>query len=471
MLSMPALLRQYFSCEGIMKRTALCGELPSDRQVYGTTFRIAWPSIVESVLVALISAVDTMMVGSIGPEAISAVGITAQPRMILVAVILSLNVGVTAVVARRRGQNDPDGASRCLKQCLLLSAAASLLLCCLGMIFARPLMSFAGAQPEILDDATGYFRIIVFGTFFSNIGLTINAAQRGAGNTRISMTTNLTANVVNVIFNFLLINGIGFFPRMGVYGAGVATAIGNITAMLMAVRSVWKRSSFLNLSGHHPWQPDRETLSSVIQVSGSALVEQVFMRIGFFTYAKTVASLGTIPFAAHQICMNLINFSFAVGDGFSIASSSLVGQNLGAKRPDLAQLYVRVIQRIAAFFAAAIFLLFLLARTPLLQLYTDDPQVISIGREIMIILALSVPVQIIQVIITGCLRGAGDSKYVACTSFISIAVIRPVLSWVLCYPVGWGVIGAWIGLITDQALRLLLNWARFSAGKWTKIKL
>ena len=129
MLYMPALLRQYFSCEGIMKKVVLCGELPSDRQVYGTTFRIAWPSIVESVLVALISAVDTMMVGSIGPEAISAVGITAQPRMILVAVILSLNVGVTAVVARRRGQNDPDGASRCLKQCLLLSAAASLLLC------------------------------------------------------------------------------------------------------------------------------------------------------------------------------------------------------------------------------------------------------------------------------------------------------------------------------------------------------
>lgn len=468
---MSGLIRRFFSCKEMMRKHELSGELPSDRQVYQNTLRIAWPSIVESVLVALISAVDTMMVGTIGPEAISAVGITGQPRMILVAVIFSLNAGVTAVVARRKGQNDAAGASRCLKQCILLNAAASLLICSLGMIFARPLMVFAGAQPEILADATAYFRIIVFGTFFSNIGLTINAAQRGVGNTRISMTTNISANVVNVIFNFLLINGIWFFPRLGVIGAGIATVLGNITALVLAMRSVWKRSPFLDLSGDHPWMPDKATMSSVFSVSSSALVEQVFIRIGFFTYAKTVASLGTIPFAAHQICMNLISFSFAVGDGFSIASSSLVGQSLGARRPDMAQLYVYVTARIAAFFAAALFILFLAARVPLMMLYTTDQEVIDIGKDLMIILAASVPFQIMQVIITGCLRGAGDSKYVARTSFISIAAIRPILSWVLCYPVGWGVIGAWLGLFADQLLRMILNYARFATGNWTKIKL
>lgn len=454
-----------------MRKHTLCGPLPADREAYRTTLRIAWPSIVESVLVALISAVDTMMVGSIGPAAITAVGITNQPRLILIAAIMSLNVGVTAVVARRRGAEDEDGSNRCLKQSLMLSAGASLLLCTLGMIFAEPLMVFAGAQPEILTEASGYFRLIIFGTFFSNIGLTINAAQRGAGNTRISMTTNLAANGVNVLFNFLLINGIGFFPRLGVYGAGIATALGNITAMLMALRSVFGRERYLNITAHYPWRFDKQTMASIFSVSSSALVEQVFMRVGFFTYVKTVASLGTIPFAAHQICMNLINFSFAVGDGFSIASSSLVGQNLGAKRPDLAQLYVYIAQRIAAFFAAALFIFFLAARVPLLRLYTDDQAVIELGKSIMILLALSVPAQISQVIITGCLRGAGDSKYVARTSFISIAIVRPILSWALCYPVGLGVIGAWIGLLLDQTLRLLLNYLRFSTGKWTQIKL
>lgn len=463
-------VRRFFSCEAMMRKHEH-DTLPPDRVVYGNALRIAWPSIVESVLVALISAVDTMMVGSIGPDAIAAVGITGQPRMILVSVILSLNIGVTAIVARRKGENDPDGANRCLKQCILLNAAASLVICTLGMIFARPLMVFAGAQPEVVESATAYFRIIVFGTFFSNIGLTINAAQRGVGNTRISMTTNISANVVNVIFNFLLINGIWFFPKLGVIGAGIATVLGNITALVLAARSVWKRSPFLNLSGDHPWKPDKTTMAGIFSVSSSALVEQVFVRIGFFTYAKTVAMLGTIPFAAHQICMNLISFSFAVGDGFSIASSSLVGQSLGAKRPDMAQLYVYVTARIAAFFAAGLFILFLTARVPLMMLYTTDPEVIDIGKDIMIILALSVPFQIMQVIITGCLRGAGDSKYVARTSFISIAAIRPVLSWVLCYPVGWGVIGAWLGLFADQMLRMVLNYARFATGKWTKIKL
>ncbi len=467
----PAPFRALFSCARIMKKQTLQGPLPSDREVYQTTFRIAWPSIVESILVALISAVDTMMVGGIGPEAITAVGITGQPRMILIAVIMSLNVGVTAVVARRKGADDLDGANRCLKQCVMLSIGCSLVLSVLGLACARPLMIFAGAQPEIVDTATGYFRLLMVGAFFSNVGLTINAAQRGVGNTRISMTTNLAANGVNLVFNYFLINGIWFFPRLEVYGAGIATVMGNIVAMLMALRSVWKKNPFLDLSGRHPWRFDKRTMSSVFSVSSSAMVEQVFMRIGFFTYAKTVASLGTIPFAAHQICMNLINFSFAVGDGFSIASSSLVGQNLGAKRPDLAILYVRVIQRVAAICAVAIFFFFLLARTPLLMLYTSDAQVIELGQSIMIILALSVLAQVPQVIITGCLRGAGDSKYVARTSFISIAIIRPILSWVLCYPVGWGVIGAWIGLLMDQAMRLLLNYLRFSTGKWTKIQL
>lgn len=454
-----------------MRKHTLVGALPSNREAYRTTLRIAWPSIVESVLVAMISAVDTMMVGSIGPEAITAVGITNQPRLILIAVIMSLNVGVTAVVARRKGAENPDGSNRCLKQSLMLSAGASLILCAVGMLLAEPLMSFAGAQPEILESATGYFRLIIFGTFFSNIGLTINAAQRGVGNTRISMTTNLAANGVNVVFNFFLINGIWFFPKLGVYGAGIATVLGNITAMLMALRSVWKREHYLDLSARHPWHFDKPTLAAIFNVSSSALVEQVFMRVGFFTYVKIVASLGTIPFAAHQICMNLINFSFAVGDGFSIASSSLVGQNLGAKRPDLAQLYVYIAQRIALFFAAAIFIFFITAREPLLRLYTKDPQVIELGKSIMIILAMSVPAQISQVIITGCLRGAGDSKYVARTSFVSIALVRPTLSWLLCYPLGLGVIGAWFGLLIDQVLRLLLNFLRFSTGKWTQIQL
>lgn len=136
----PAPFRALFSCARIMKKQTLQGPLPSDREVYQTTFRIAWPSIVESILVALISAVDTMMVGGIGPEAITAVGITGQPRMILIAVIMSLNVGVTAVVARRKGADDLDGANRCLKQCVMLSIGCSLVLSVLGLACARPLM-------------------------------------------------------------------------------------------------------------------------------------------------------------------------------------------------------------------------------------------------------------------------------------------------------------------------------------------
>ncbi len=466
---MSGIVKRLFAPSDFIRPSLIQGELPPTREAYTTAINLAWPSALEAVLVALIASVDTVMVGGLGPAAISAVGITNQPKYIVLSVIVSLNVGVTAIVARRRGQRDIDGANSCLKQAILLSSALSLFMSVLGILFAREILLFSGAQSDVIDPATTYFRIILVGNFFSSVGLTINAAQRGVGNTRISMRTNLIANLVNLIFNYFLIGGHWIFPRLEVTGAAIATAIGNFVGFLLSIYSISHHGEFLDLYNHTPWKFDRHTIGGMLKISSGAMVEQVFMRIGFFTYAKIVANLGTVAFAAHQICSNILDISYAVGDGFGIAASSLVGQNLGAKRSDLAIVYGKVCQRIGMLVSFLLFLIFCGGRRLFVRIFTPDLQIIQIGSVLMIIIAFSCLAQIPQVILTGCLRGAGDVLFTAVVSLISITLLRPIASWILCYPLGLGLPGAWIGLFLDQMIRFLFAQFRFSSGRWTKI--
>ncbi len=464
-------LQKLFSTKYMVKEKDRLGELPTSREAYKKTFHLAWPSMTESVLVCLTGAVDTMMVGTLSPEAISAVGITHQPKFVLLALIFSLNVGITAVIARRKGAKDQDGANRCLKQSLMIATVIALFLFTIGNLITEPLLRFVGAGDDILADATTYFRIILVGAFFNSIGLAINAAQRGVGNTRISMTTNLTANIVNVIFNYLLINGIWIFPKWGVAGAAVATSIGNFVAFVMALCSILPKKRYLSLFSKASWKFDRNTLGSVTKVSLSACAEQGAMRIGFLLYSMLVAGLGTIAFATHQVCMSILSISFGFGDGLSIASATLVGQSLGAKRPDKARLYASVCQRIALIISTILFILFIVFRREIVGMFTTDTTIIEQGAILMIIIAFTTHAQTSQVIITGALRGAGDAMYVAMTSLISIAIVRPGLTWLLCYPVGLGLIGAWFGVLIDMFLRLIINFSHFKRGSWTTIKL
>lgn len=465
------IFKRLYSVSNMIKKQDIIGEVPDTRQVYKNAIDMAWPSAIEAVLVGLVSSIDIMMVGSLGASAIAAVGITNQPKFILLAIIFSLNVGVTAIVARRRGEKDREGANRCLRQALVICLMLSAILSVIGFTYARSLLLFAGAQADVIDYAVTYFRIIAIGNFFTSVSLTINAAQRGSGNTKISMRTNIVANIVNLTFNFLLINGHFGFPKLGVAGAAIATLLGNIVAFLMSLRSITKADGFLHIKFKSDWKLDKETVKSIMSISSSSFVEQICMRVGFLVTTMLVASLGTIAFATHQICMNIVNLSFTFGDGLGIGASALVGQNLGAKRPDLATIYSKTIQRIALTVGAILFILFIGGRYFLVGLFTNDNSIILMGGKIMIIMAMMSPVQTVSVVIGGTLRGAGDTKFVAYSSLISIGIVRPLTTWLFCYPLGFGILGAWFSFMTDQCLRLLINSWRFKTGKWTKIRI
>lgn len=463
-------IRRLYAPEYLLKQDKWVGERYSASEIYKMLARVAWPATVEMVLISMMTVVDTVMVSSIGPFAIAATGLTNQPRMIFMAFFFALNTGVTAVVSRRKGENNIQAANKALAQAMMLCVSMSGILCAVSFLVAEPLLMFAGAQEDTIAPALLYFRITMVGMMFASLGLTINAAQRGCGNTQISMRTNLIANIVNVVFNYLLINGVLFFPRLGVLGAAIATLLGNITSCAISIYSISKPFGFLYIRPRDCLKYDRKIVRLLFGISSSAALEQLFVRVGFFAYTKIVASLGTVAMATHQICMSIINLSYSFGDGLGTASASLVGQSLGGRRPDVAAVYGKASQRVGLLVSLGLVILFTAGGRMLMGLFTNETEIIDIGQKLLFVVAASSPGQISNVVFTGSLRGAGDTKYVAYTSLVSIAFVRPLITYVLCYPLGFGLLGAWLGLFVDQYTRLSFSSYRFGRGKWQKIQ-
>ena len=447
------------------------GEVPSDRQIIRDTLTVAWPSVLESFFINLAGVVDTIMVGSLGSYAIAAVGLTTQPKFLGLAVFLSLNVAVSAIVARRKGADDRESANRVVRMALLVTLILTALISVIFVAFAGPIVTMVGSQPDTHEYAVEYLQIIMGCQGFSTVSLVLNAAQRGAGNTRIAMITNLISNVVNVVFNYLLIGGNFGFPALGVRGAAIATVLGTVCACVLSILSVMRKNSFICLRYVKGWIADKISIKSMGNVWSSSFVEQVCLRIGFLLFSMTVAHLGTTELASHQIGMNMMSMSFSFGDGLSVASVTLIGQSLGRKRPDMAKIYGNVCQKVGFLCACVMGVVYFFFGGDIFLLYTTDPVILDYGAMIMRILSVILFMQIEQVVLFGCLRGAGDTRFTALVSLVSVTFIRPGVSWLLCYPLGLGLLGAWLGTACDQFVRFFLTFIRFRKGNWTKLKL
>jgi len=438
--------------------------------MYRSFMTIAWPALIEAVLGGLVNFVDSLMVSGVGEEGVAAVGLTGQPRMIFYSLFLSMSIAVNAIVSRRFGEKRQEDANRCLATVLPVTVLVGILSTVVSFAVARPLLLFAGAQEDTIELAIPYFLITMVGLNFTAISIMINAAHRACGNTKITLVTNMTANVINVVCNAILINGLFGFPKLGVTGAAIATLMGNVSTAVISIVSVLRKNGYLKLRPKYMIRWDFPQLGLIFRIGSGSLVEQIFMRIGFFTYAKIVADLGTMEFATHQIVMTIMTLTFTVGDGLSIAAGALVGQNLGKKRPDLSLIYSRIGQRIGICIALCMVAVFTAAGAPIMRLFSDDSTVIRTGVYLLGILAVAAPFQVVQVECRGCLNGAGDTKFMAVVSFVSIALVRPVLAYVLCYPVGWGIYGAWLSLLIDQITRCVLALWRFSGSAWYQKK-
>ena len=437
------------------------------------TIDMAWPAIVESFFVAFAGLIDSLMVSSLGSYAVAAVGLTTQPKLLGLALFFALNVAISALVARRRGEKKQASANEILLTAIFFIVIAAIISSIAFVFFASAIIGFCGSTADTHTDAVVYFRIIMGGMIFNCIQMGINAAQRGAGNTKITMRTNVTSNTINILLNYLLINGRFGFPALGIRGAALATISGTVVACIMSVASIFKKESFLSI----PYileQHIRPTLSAflnLIKVAYSVFFEQVLMRIGFMLTAIMAADQGTDAMAAHQVGMNIMALSFAFGDGLQATAVALIGRSLGSGDPDLAKEYGRTCRLIGAVIAVCLVAIYYFGVSGLYHLFFTEDHIVAIGVQIMHVIIFVVIFQICQVIYMGCLRGAGDTLYTAVASMISVTFIRTIISYFCGYVLGWGIIGIWMGVLGDQVSRFVFATVRFRQGKWVKIKI
>lgn len=447
--------------------------MSDDRQILKSTLTMAWPAILESFFTAFAGLVDSFMVSTMGAYSVAAVGLTTQPKFIGLSLFFATNVAVSALIARRKGEGRREDANSLAVTSVCFVAVMSVFISILMVTLADPIIRFCGSTAETHDSAVAYFRIIMGGMIFNCLQMVINAAQRGAGNTKITMRTNVTSNIINIIFNYLLIGGHCGFPALGIHGAALATVLGTVVACGMSIASVSKKDNFISipLILEKKIRPTAAALYRLIGLGYSVFFEQILMRVGFMMTSLMAAHQGNNAMAAHQVAMNIMGLSFSFGDGLQAAAVALIGRSLGENNPDLAKKYGSTCRKVGLSISAVLAVVYFFGARPLYGLFFREAEIVSIGVGIMRVIIFIVILQISQVIYMGCLRGAGDTLYTAIASTLSVTVIRTLVSYLGCYVLGWGIIGIWMGVVADQLSRFLFASIRFRIGKWTQIKI
>lgn len=444
-----------------------------DKQLLKNTLNMAWPAIIESFFAAFAGLIDSLMVSNLGPEAVAGVGLTAQPKMLGLSLFFALNVSISALVARRRGENRKDDANRILFTAVSFIVIASIVVSTLMVVFANEIISFCGSNEDTHEIAVTYFRIIMGGMIFNCLQMGINSAQRGAGNTKITMRTNVTSNTINIIFNYLLIEGHLGFQALGIVGAAAATVLGSVVSSIMSIVALCEKDCFVSLPYiiKNKIRPRLEAFVSLVKVGYSVFFEQVLMRAGFMATAIMAAAQGTDAMAAHQVGMNLLGLSFSFGDGLQATAVALIGRSLGEKDKELAKEYGRTCRIVGLCISCILAVLYFAGARFVMGCFFDEENIINIGIQIVYVIVIIVFLQISQVIYMGALRGAGDTLYTAIASMISVTIIRTLGSYLGGYVLGLGIIGIWLGIIADQLSRFIFGSIRFKKGKWTDIKI
>lgn len=439
--------------------------------------RLSWPIVLELIMGTLFGMVDMIMLGrlsNLGEAAasVAAVGITNQPMFVGLSLVQALNVGGTAMIARYLGSGRKDRIESTLKHTIILNLLGlGIPLGALGIVFSNQIMQFMGAGQDVIGIGNTYFRIIMVGFIFQSFSMSITAALRGVGQTKVPMKINILVNFMNVIGNAILIYGLFGAPRLGITGAGISTALSNVVASLLLLAFVLKGESVVKLSFRNKFRFNRDIMTNLVKIGVPASLESLALRVAILIFVKIVTGLGTVVYAAHQIALSILGLSFQPGQGFGIAASSLVGRSLGAGNPSKAEEYAKETRRMGSIVSSLIAAAFFFFAEQIVSLYSADPEIIRNASGALRIIALVQPFQSSQLILAGALRGAGDTFWPLLATFIGALPFRLIIAYVLVNNFGMGLTGAWAAVLVDQLVRWFFVMMRFRTGKWKYIKI
>jgi putative MATE family efflux protein len=436
-----------------------------------SVIRLAWPVIVQQVSFSMVQLVDTALVGHLGEDALAGVRLGGQLFWFSQAGMVAVGIGSTAIVARAVGAGQLDKASRVLQTSFAMALTWGLLMGVALFFLGGPVLGFLGAESAAQHDGGLYLKYAALGMPFMSLMYAGNAAQQGAGDTRTPMIVGVIINIVNLIVAYTLINGAWGAPDLGVKGSGLGFAVSSAVGCLLVLSVLAAGKSVLT------WSPrnrlDGEAARRVLNVGVPAGIEQMQFNIAFLTYTAIIASLGTTALAAHGVTLAIQSLTFNVGFALSVATTALVGQSLGAGRPDLAEKSAYLTMRYSLVFMIFLGIMMMLFGGQITSLFVggeDADKVVHIGRQLLFIFAFAMPGLAVSLSLGGALRGAGDTRAVLLIMVVSTWVVRLVPAYMLAIVFGLGVPGAWIAAILDISTRAGLMALRFRMGKWKTIR-
>lgn len=428
-------------------------------------FLLAIPMVIEMSMESVFAVVDIFFVGKLGAAAVATVGLTESLMVVIYTVAMGLSIGVTATVARRIGEKDPDGAARAAVQSLLLGVALSAVLGIVGAIFAPQLLTLMGADADVLAVGTGYARVSLAANSSVFLLFLINAAFRGAGDAAVAMRVLVLGNAINIVLDPLLIFGVGPFPELGVTGAAWATAIGRGIGFGWALWHIGNGRGKLHvLRKHLGLEP--QTMLSIARISGWGTFQVALASMSWIGLVRIMAMFGANAMAGYTIAIRILLFALMPAYGVGAAAATMVGQALGAENPDRAEQSVWTAARLNMILLGLTGVVFLIFAPTIIGWFTQDAAVHATAVFGLRMMSVGFPLYALGMVLEQSFNGAGDTKTPSWINFWVFWVLQIPLAWFLARHTGLGEKAVFIAVPVAYVALAIVSAILFKRGKW-----
>lgn len=436
-----------------------------------TVLKLAWPIIVQQLLVNGMLLVDTLMLGFYSTTSLAASGVADPLLFSARMVLMAIPIATTAMVARAIGENNLAKARHNAAVSLSAGLLIGIIVSLIGYQLAGPIIKLYLKTPEIIYEATLYFKLVISVFVFNYLYLIATSICRGAGDTRTPMLISIGANILNVIGDYLLIYGKFGCPELGIKGAAISTMVSSVIECTALIIFIFTRHSKVPMNLTSFVTIKIEQFKTLLRVSIPAAIEPFIIQMGMLLFLKMVTQLGEASIAAHRILLRIEGISFMPGIALSIACAAIVGQSLGAQKIDSAKAGCRESNKLALFIMCTCGIIFVAIPSFLLGLFTPDKAVIAIGTGCLMIAALEQPFIGYTMVHRGALQGAGDTRSPIWVAIIGVWLVRlPLIYW-LTLVKGYGLFSIWATTPIDWAVRALVFRILYRRGRWKEIKI
>ena len=434
-----------------------------NRKLIKNIFQITLPAVFDLLAQTLIMALDMKMVSSLGPSAISSVGVGTAGMYALIPALIAVATGTTALLSRAYGADNKLDGKKAFVQSFFIAVPLGIILTLIFLIFSEQIINLVGNAKDMnLKDAILYQNMTVIGFPFLGISIATFYAFRAMGENRIPMIGNSLALVLKIILNFLLI----YLFKWGIFGAALSTTLTRLFSAIFSIYLVfWSKKNWISLR-LKDLKFDYFISKRILKVGIPAAIEQLGLRIGMLIFEMMVISLGNLSYAAHKIALTAESISFNLGFAFSFAASALVGQELGKGSSQKALKNGYICTIIAMIVMSTFGLFFFIIPQFLVSLFTKDKDVIELATMALKIVSICQPFSGASMVLAGALRGAGDTKSVLLITYLGIFLIRIPTTYLFIDVLNFGLAGAWIVMTIDLAIRSSLAFYVFRRGKW-----